>query len=319
MVIVGAGPAGMASAIYSSRMGWRTLVLDKGPVGGLAVVGPYIDNYPGFVEPISNIEFGDRLKKQAEKFGVEVRELVKVIDINIDQIPMRVISTAGDFRAKGVVLATGTTRRRLNIPGESTFEGKGVSYLATCAGPLYKEKKVAVVGGGSSAVMEAIFLDNVVNIVYGQKNVFMIHRRDRLRAEKALQKQLLNNSQVNIIWNSIVTEIHGRKATGVKKISLRNVLTGEESSLRVNALFIAIGTSPNNELAKKIGVQLTEEGLIKVDNQQRTNIPRIYAAGDITSGLGQISVAVGEGTTAAISAFLDMRGGDWYGDEASRS
>ena len=145
----------------------------------------------------------------------------------------------------------------------------------------------------------------------------MIHRRDQLRAEQSLQNEILNNSKVNFVWNSVVSEIHGSEDGGVKKISLKNVNTGEEDSIRVKAVFVAIGIIPNNELAKKIGIELTEEGLIKVDDKQRTNIPRIYACGDITPGQGQISVAVGEGTTAAISAFLDMRGGDWYGEEAS--
>lgn len=310
MIIVGAGPAGMASAIYGSRMGWRTLVLEKEAVGGLAAVTPIIENYPGFSE-ISGIEFAEKLRKQAEKFGVDIRELVEVIDIKTDQVPFEVISTTGNFTAKVVVLATGTTHRHLNIPGENEFDTKGVSYCATCDGPLYKAKKVAVVGGGSSAVTEALFLDNIV------REVYLIHRRDRLRAEESLQREILNNSKVNIIWESAVTEIHGSEAGGVKKVSIKNVKTGEESSLRVKAIFIAIGIIPNNELAKKIGIELTEEGLIKVDDKRHTNIPRVYACGDITPGQGQIGVAVGEGTTAAISAFLDMRGGDWYGEEVS--
>lgn len=305
MIVAGAGPAGMATAIYSARMGWRTLVLERMAVGGLATGGPYIDNYPGYDTPMGNIEFMDTLKVQAEKFGAEVRELVEVIDIKADQKPMRVISTLGDFSTKVVVLATGSTRRRLNIPGESELKFRGVSYSAICDGALYGDRKVAVVGGGNSAVLEALYLESCQC-----SEIFLIHRRHRLRAAEALQKRILEFSKVKIIWDTIVTEIHGSETAGVKKISLRNVLTGEESSLRVKCIFIAIGTSPNNDLAKKIGVQLTEQGLIKVDYQQRTNIPRIYAVGDITSGLGQISIAVGEGTTAAISAFLDMRGGD---------
>ncbi len=309
MIIVGAGPAGMAAAIYGSRMGWKTLVLEKEAVGGLAAVTPTIENYPGFSE-ISGLEFAEKLRKQAEKFGAEIRELVEVTEIKTDQIPLTVTATAGNFTAKVIVLATGTTHRHLNIPGEKEFDAKGVSYCATCDGPLFKTKKVAVVGGGNSAVTEALYLDNVV------REVYMIHRRDRLRAEESLQREVINNSKVNIIWDTKVTEIHGSEAGGVKKISLKNTKTGEESSLRVKAVFIAIGILPNNDLAKKIGINLTDEGLIKVDKKQRTNIPRIYACGDITPGQGQISVAVGEGTTAAISAFLDMRGGDWYGEEA---
>ncbi|MHA2246509.1 MAG: NAD(P)/FAD-dependent oxidoreductase [Candidatus Hodarchaeales archaeon] len=310
MIIVGAGPAGMASAIYGARMGWKTLVLEKEAVGGLAAVTPIIENYPGFSE-ITGIEFAEKLKKQAEKFGADIRELVEVTDIKTDQVPLEVISTTGNFTAKVVVLATGTSHRHLNTPGEKEFDTKGVSYCATCDGPLYKAKRVAVVGGGNSAVTEALFLDNVV------REVYLIHRRGRLRAEESLQREILNNSRVNIIWDSVVTEIHGSEASGVRKVSIKNVKTGEENSLRVKAIFIAIGIIPNNELAKKIGVELTEEGLIKVDDKRHTNIPRVYACGDITPGQGQIGVAVGEGTTAAISAFLDMRGGDWYGEEFS--
>ena len=310
MIIVGAGPAGIASAIYGSRMGWRTLVLEKEAVGGLAAVTPIIENYPGFSK-ITGLEFAEKLRKQAEKFGAEIHELVEVTDIKTNQVPLEVISTSGVFKAKVVIIATGTSHRHLNIPGEKEFEAKGVSYCATCDGPLYKSKKVAVVGGGNSAVTEALYLDNVV------REVYLVHRRDQLRAEQSLQNEILNNSKVNFVWNSVVSEIQGSEEGGVKKIILKNVKTGKEDSLRVKAVFVAIGIIPNNELAKKIDIELTEEGLIKVDDKQRTNIPRIYACGDITPGQGQISVAVGEGTTAAISAFLDMRGGDWYGEEAS--
>jgi thioredoxin reductase (NADPH) len=310
IIIVGAGPAGMAAAIYGSRMGWKTLVLEKEAVGGLAAVTPIIENYPGFSE-ITGLEFAEKLRKQAEKFGAEIQELVEVTDIKTGEVPFEVITTSGIFKARVVIFATGTSHRHLNIPGEKEYEAKGVSYCATCDGPLYKAKKVAVVGGGNSAVTEALYLDNVV------REVYLIHRRDQLRAEKSLQNEILNNSKVNFVWDSVVSEIQGSEAGGVKKIILKNVKTGEEDSLRVKAVFVAIGIIPNNELAKKIGIELTEDGLIKVDDKQRTNIPRIYACGDITPGQGQISVAVGEGTTAAISAFLDMRGGDWYGEEAS--
>jgi thioredoxin reductase (NADPH) len=308
MIIVGAGPAGMATAIYASRMGWKTLVLDKGPVGGLAATTPIIENYPGFTE-ITGMDFADRLKKQAEKHGAEVRELTEVTDIQLKESEVEVESISGNFTSKVVVLATGTTHRHLGIPGESEFDGKGVSYCATCDGALYKSRKVVVVGGGNSAVTEALYLDNVV------REVSLIHRRDRLRAEESLQKQILENSNVQMLWDSVVKEITGDEVTGVKKITIQNVKTNEEKTMRVKAVFVAIGIIPNNELAKKIGIKLNEDGLIEVDKKQRTNIPRIYACGDITPGQGQISVAVGEGTTAAISAFLDMRGGDWYGSE----
>lgn len=310
IIIVGAGPAGMAAAIYGSRMGWKTLVLDKGAVGGLAATTPVIENYPGFSE-ISGLEFSEKLRKQAEKFGAEIKELVEVADIKTDQVPIEVNTSSGSYTSKIVILATGTNHRHLGVPGEDENEGRGVSYCATCDGPLYKSKKVLVVGGGNSAVTEALYLDNLV------RETYLVHRRDQLRAENSLKKAILENSKVNILWDSVVKEIHGSEAGGVKKVTLENIKTGEESSIRVKAIFIAIGIDPNNELAKKIGVELTEDGLIKVDDHQRTNLPRIYACGDITPGQGQIAIAVGEGTTAAISAFLDMRGGDWYGEEAS--
>ncbi|MHA1237159.1 MAG: NAD(P)/FAD-dependent oxidoreductase, partial [Candidatus Hodarchaeales archaeon] len=222
---------------------------------------------------------------------------------------IEVFTSSGSFNTKVVVLATGTAHRHLNVKGEEKFEGKGVSFCATCDGALYKTKKVVVVGGGNSAVTEALYLDNVV------REVSLIHRRDALRAEESLKKSILNNSKVNMIWDSVITEINGDEESGVRKITIKNVKTNEEKTLRVKAVFVAIGIIPNNGLAKKIGIKLNEDGLIAVDANQRTNIPRIYACGDITPGQGQISVAVGEGTTAAISAFLDMRGGDWYGEE----
>ncbi len=308
MVIVGAGPAGMATAIYASRMGWKTVVLDKGAVGGLAATTPKIENYPGFSE-ITGMEFADRLKKQAEKFGAVIKELTEVTDINLGESEIEVFTPSENFLANVVVLAMGTSHRHLGVPGEEKLEGKGVSYCATCDGPLYGSRKVVVVGGGNSAVTEALYLDNVV------REVSLIHRRDQLRAEESLQKEILQNSNVNMIWDSVVTEIIGDEMSGVKKVTIKNIKTEEEEQKRVKAVFVAIGILPNNELAKKIGVNLSEDGLILVDSKQRTNIPRIYACGDITPGQGQISVAVGEGTTAAISAFLDMRGGDWYGTE----
>jgi thioredoxin reductase (NADPH) len=255
------------------------------------------------------MEFADRLKKQAEKFGAEIHELVEVVDLKVSDTSVDVITPSENYTAKVVVIATGTTHRHLGIPGEEEFEGKGVSYCATCDGALYKTKKVIVVGGGNSAVTEALYLDNVV------REVSLIHRRDRLRAEESLQKQILENSNVNMVWDSVVTEITGDEISGVRKVTIKNVKTGEEKTQRIKAVFVAIGIIPNNDLAKKIVVKLTEEGLIEVDSKQRTNISRIYACGDITPGQGQISVAVGEGTTAAISAFLDLRGGDWYGKE----
>ncbi len=308
MVIVGAGPAGMAAAIYGSRMGWRTLVLDKVAVGGLAATTSIIENYPGFSE-ISGMEFAERLRKQAEKFGATIRELVEVTDIECNKFPIKVITSSGEFSTKVVIISTGTNHRHLNVTGESDFEGKGVSFCATCDGALYENKIVAVIGGGNSAVTEALYLSNVA------RKVYLIHRRDSLRAEESLQKQILNTSEVEFIWDTIVEEIEGNEFDGVKRVKTKNIKTGEEDSVRVKAVFIAIGIIPNNELAKKIGINLNENGLIIVDKNQRTNIPRIYAAGDITPGQGQISVAVGEGTTAAISAFLDMKGGDWYGQE----
>jgi thioredoxin reductase (NADPH) len=222
---------------------------------------------------------------------------VEVSDVKLNNEFHEVVSTAGTFTTKVVILAMGTYHRHLSVPGEEEFDGKGVSYCATCDGALYKGKKAVVVGGGNSAVTEALYLDQLLNIGIGQKNVYLIHRRDRLRAEESLQDQIINHSNVNIVWDSIVTQIKGSEMKGVRNVVLKNVKTGEESSLRV--------------------VVLTEDGLIKVDESQRTNIQRIYACGDITPGQGQISVAVGEGTTAAISAFLDMRGGDWYGEVSS--
>ena len=308
MIIIGAGPAGMATAIYASRMGWNTLVLDKGAVGGLAATTPIIENYPGFSE-ISGMDFADRLKKQAEKFGAVIKELVEVTDVKTGGSEIEVLTPSENFTAKVIVLATGTSHRHLGVPGEKALEGKGVSYCATCDGPLYGSRKVIVVGGGNSAVTEALYLDKVV------REVSLVHRRDQLRAEESLQKQILENSNVQMIWDSEVKEIIGDEITGVKKAIITNVKTGEEQQKRIKAVFVAIGILPNNELAKKLGVKLTEDGLIIVDSNQRTNIPRVYACGDITPGQGQISVAVGEGTTTAISAFLDMRGGDWYGTE----
>ena len=309
LLIVGGGPGGMAAAIYGSRMGWKTIVLEKQAIGGLAATTPIIENYPGILQ-ISGLEFSEKLRKQAETYGTTIRELVEVIDIDTSQKPMIITSSDGIYKAKVVILATGTNHRKLGVPGEKEYDGMGVSYCATCDGNLFKNKNVIVVGGGNSAVTEALYLDNVVN------KVFLIHRRDRLRAEESLQNQILKNSNVEIVWNSVVKEIQGKGERGVRKVILESTNENaeeKETILKVRGVFIAIGIIPNNGLAKKIGVKLNENGLILVDENQRTNVPFIYACGDITPGQGQISVAVAEGTTAAISAFLDMKGGDWYG------
>ncbi|MCD6448688.1 MAG: thioredoxin-disulfide reductase [Thermoplasmata archaeon] len=291
IAVVGAGAAGCAAAIYAGRSGASVAVFDKGMGGGLTLEAPKIENYPGF-KSIGGVELAEKMKEHAAeyaemKYGEEVKEL-KVTENGVE-----VITNRGKYFVGAVILCTGAEHRKLGVKGEKEFAGKGISYCATCDGFFFKGKKVAVVGGGNSAVIEAIYLKQI------GCDVSVIHRRDELRAEKALEEEAKEKG-IQFIWNSVVEEIIGKEM--VEGVKIKNVKTGEEKILEVSGVFISIGEEPQNQLAKQIGLKLDENGYIIVDDMGRTSMERIFAAGDVTGGVRQIITACAEGAKAALAA-----------------
>jgi thioredoxin reductase (NADPH) len=292
LAIIGAGPAGYSAAIYAVRAGIKTLLLDKGLGGGLAAISPNIENYPGF-ESISGMELVEKMKKHAGKytemnFGEEVEDIKKQKD------GFTIKTNKQDYNVKAVLLSMGTEYRKLGVAGEKELQGKGVSYCATCDGFFFKNKTVAVVGGGNSALIESIYLKQI-----GCKEVYVIHRRDQLRAEKSYRDETIKKG-VKIIYNTHVESINGKDKLDF--LELHDVDTGEKSKLTVDGVFISIGEEPQNTLAKKLGVKLDDKGFVIVDKQGRTNIKGVYAAGDITGGLRQVVTAAAEGAIAALAS-----------------
>lgn len=298
IIIIGAGPAGLTAGLYAGRQNSKALVIDKGLAGGLGSEVPMMENYPGF-DLISGMELISKMKPQCEKFS-EIREnqIIEVIEKRDDGIYIKTKSSIGDdfneYLTKSVILATGASHKHLNVPGENEFLGRGVAYCATCDGMFFVNRNVLMVGGGNSAAQEALYLKNI------GCNVKIVHRRDSLRCEHRLE-ELLQEKGVEILWNSTIKEIRGEMA--VNSVTL--VRDGIEEEYKTDAVFVAIGDEPSNGLAKKLGVELDENGYIITDKSQATNVSGVYAAGDITGGVKQWIVACGEGAVAAISAYQD--------------
>jgi thioredoxin reductase (NADPH) len=277
LAIIGAGPAGYSAGIYAVRAGINTIIFDKKGGGGLAVLSPNIENYPGF-ESISGLDLSEKMRQHASKYAqIQFMETVEKISNKNDSFEIQ--TSEKNYSVKAVLLCMGTEYRKLNVPGEKELQGKGVSYCATCDGFFFKGKKVAVIGGGNSAVIEAIYLKQI-----GCKEVFIIHRRDKLRAEKAYQDNAQNKG-----------------VDRVESLTINNTTNGNSSQMKLDGVFISIGEEPQNSLAKELGVKLDETGYIVVDKQQRTNIKGVYAAGDITGGLRQVITACAEGAIAALA------------------
>ena len=248
----------------------------------------------------------NKIKDHAVKMGTHIIEVTKIDDIQINNEIISVSSEDGvKFKGKTCILATGTTHRELNVPGEKEFFGRGISYCSTCDGPFFKNKKVAVIGGGNSACISARYLDSSL-----KAEVHLIHRKDRLRGEQVFQDAINSNQGISKYWDSTVEEIRGKQK--VETILLRNLKTKKREEIRVDGVFINIGEIPNNDLAKKLELDLDPEGYIIVDRNQETSRKGIFAAGDITGGVLQTCVAVGEGATAAVQAYLYINSG-WYG------
>lgn len=297
LVVVGAGAAGMTAGIFGARSGLETILIEKGICGGLSNEATVVDNFPGF-KRIGGMELVERMKEQTAEYA-EIKELEEVTEIAISRKEKKMILSTekGAYLTDAVVLCTGTKKRKLGVKGENEFLGRGVSYCATCDGFFFKNKSVIVVGGGDSAVRGVLYLKNL------GCEVTLLHRRDKLRAEQYLQKSL-EKAGVHILWNSVVKEIKGDKV--VRSVVRYDKERDSEDELAVEGVFVYIGDEPLNALATQIGAKLDKDGYILTDKSQRTNIERVYAAGDITGGVKQIVVACAEGAIAATSAHEDL-------------
>lgn len=304
LVIIGAGPAGLTSAIYAGRAGLKTIVIERENIGGQVTITPIVENYPGYTK-IAGKALIDMMAQQASRYSeIHISEDIKEIKKVNEGFSIK--TGWAEYIAKGIIIATGARSKKLNIPGEDRLRGKGVSYCAACDGYYFKDgKRVIVVGGGNTAVTDALYL-------YGLgAHVTLIHRRNQLRAEKSLQDNLLK-AGIPVLWNTELREILGERF--VIGIKVEDKDKGILKEMPADGVFIAIGYEPNNDIAKMLGLELDEEGYIKVDSRQRTSLPMVYAAGDITGGVKQIVVAVGQGSIASLTAFEDIANPYWKGE-----
>jgi len=294
LVIVGGGPAGLTSGIYAVRSGIKTAVVERGALGGQVATTPIVENYPGFTS-VGGKSLVDIMVSHALEY-VQIFQGEEVMEIKPGD-PIEILTSRRKFLAKAVLLATGASHRPLGASGENRLAGRGVSYCSTCDGPLFKGKKTVMVGGGDSAVTEALHLHHM------GVDVTLIHRRDSLRAQEHLVKNLSSNN-ISVLWNTEVKEILGEER--VQELVLYNNKTEETTRLATDGVFVAIGYAPSVGLAKNIDVELTPAGYIKHDSRHRTNIPGIYSAGDVEGGFKQIVTAAGQGSEAALSIFEDL-------------
>ena len=301
VIIIGGGPAGLAAGIYAARGGLKTLICEEKVYGGQIVMSYEVENYPGFPKGISGMDLMDSFIKQAEKFGVEMNyDGVKSIE-DEGKSKNVILSSGTKLSTKTIIIAAGASPNRLNCPGEKKFTGKGVSYCATCDGAFFRGKPVAVVGGGDSAIEEALYLANLASKVY------IIHRRDQLRAVKILQDRAFANKKIEIIFNHVVKEIQGDKF--VNGVLIENTQTHKLSRLEVDGVFIYVGLTPNTEFVSDI-IKLDEEGYIITNERMETNVAGIFAAGDIrVTPLRQVLTAAADGAIAASCAqkYIEMQ------------
>lgn len=293
LLIVGAGPAGVTAYLYAKRSLLEVVLIDKIGIGGQLLFIDFIENYPGFPDGVTGYELADLFRRHVEALGLnfkqgEVKKIEKknnLFKVHLDNNEVLI--------SKTVLLSIGASPRKLNIPGEKEFTGKGVSYCATCDGPFFKDKIIAVVGGGDTALQEALSLTKFV------KKIYLIHRRDAFRATKILQERVFKEEKIEILWNTIVTAIKGKDQ--VEEIEIFNKEKEEKSILKVSGIFIFIGYEPNTDWLKDL-IELDKDGFIITDEEMRTSLPGIWAAGDCRSKIGkQIVIACGEGATAVIS------------------
>ncbi len=300
-VIIGGGPAGLTAGIYTARARLKTLLLEEKAVGGEIVVADIVENYPGFPKGISGSDLTSAIEEQARSFGVEICEVgAHRIVVEGDD---RVVNTTDDRRivAKAVIIAAGTESIKLNVKGEKQFTGRGVSYCAQCDGAFFRDKEVIVIGGGDTAIGDAIFLTRFV------KKLYVVHRRNKLRAEKILQEKAFGIPIIEFLWDSVVTEIRGTKT--VESVDIKDLKSGATSAKAIDGVFIFIGTRPNTPFVKGL-VTLDGNGYIVTTPEMETNVPGVFAAGDVRAKtVRQVSTAVGDGATAgaAVQRYIEQR------------
>lgn len=294
VLMIGAGPAALAAAVYTTREDLDTVLYEKGVVGGLAAITDWVDNYPGFPKGIAGLDLAEGLRKQAERFGAVI-ELGEVLSIT-DKGDHRLLNTTdGEILAEAVLIATGSDYKKLGIPGEQEFYGRGVHFCATCDGAFYRDKHLVVVGGGNSAVQEAMFLTKFA------AKIDLLVRGDKMRASEVLQDELKKHKdKITVHYNTTTDEIVGEEGKVVKVLGT-DTTTGKKVEFPTDGVFVFIGLLPNTQFLEGTSIELDELGLIKTDSSLMTTMPGVFAAGDVRSGATmQIASAVGEGATAAL-------------------
>ena len=293
VIIIGGGPAGMTAGLYASRARLKTLLIENGLFGGQMTTTELIENYPGFPQGISGEELSHLMEEQAKRFGMEAIS-DEMTEVSLEKDLKRVKTYEGEFFCRALIICTGTEYRKLGVPGEEKFKGRGISYCATCDGAFFKDSRIIVVGGGDSALTEALFLTKFVS------ELTIIHRRDALRATKIYQERTLNHPKIKFLWNSVVQEIKGDSV--VRSAVVKNVKSGEVKEVETEGAFLFIGLTPRTHFIKEL-VQMDESGYIVTNENCETSIKGIFAAGDCRKKLlRQISTSVGDGATAAFAA-----------------
>jgi len=293
VIIIGGGPAGMSAAIYSSRARLKTLIIEKAGCGGQIAITDHLENYPGFETGINGFELAVKMQTQATTFGSEIT-YGEVLSVEIEGNIKKVVLQDKVFETKTIIIASGAAFKKLNVPGEEEFIGKGVSYCATCDGPFFRNKEIAVVGGGDSALQEALYLTKFAS------KVNLIHRRNEFRAAKILQEKVLANEKINVILDSVVEEICGTQM--LDSLKVKNVKTGSVINLAVNGVFLFVGWQPNTKFLENSKINL-DSGYIVTDENMRTNIDGVFACGDVRKKqLRQVVTAASDGAISAISA-----------------
>jgi len=297
VIIIGGGPAGLTAGLYTSRAGLKSLLIERGVFGGQIVNASLVENYPGFPEGVSGFELGSLMHQQALRYGLEVIT-AEVTGLTQGQ-PSSVSTTEGSFEAAAIIIAAGSEYRKLGVTGEERLLGHGISYCATCDGFLFRDREVAVVGGGDTAITDALELSRHA------KKIHVIHRRDQLRAGRVLQQRAFAQPKLEFIWNTVVEEALGDKV--LEELKLRNVKTGQQSNLKVGGVFVAVGLMPNSQQFSNI-LQLDDIGYIVADEMMATSASGVFAAGDIRKNSArQVATAIGDGATAAMSAFRHLQ------------
>lgn len=299
LIIIGAGAAGLAAGIYGARSGLKTLIVEEKMAGGTAVDAPVVENYPGFPH-ILGAELAEKMVLHCKKTGTTLHEIETATSLDLKGETKIVKTSQAEYQAKAVIIASGAHYREINVKGEKEFRGRGVSYCGVCDGPFFRGKKVIVVGGGNSACTTTLYLSGLAS------EVMIVHRRDVFRAEEATVKDMEAKPNIKILLNTEVKEIKGEKL--VTAVVLSDAKTGELSEIPINGVFVQAGESPNSQLAQDAGVKIDDGGRIEIDIRQRTNLPGVYAAGDVTNHpVMQIGTAVGQGITAALDAYSYIR------------